>query len=169
MPRPIIRFVILFHGRSGGSYLKSLLNSHPKVHAFGETLVGHENADQQIAKARIRLTVEPDTKLHAIGFKTKFGDVIDFKAFSSLLHELDCRVIYLRRRNWVKWSVSWQNAIRLNDTLGKWNLKSQDRSLGPIAIDPGQFHESLLSFPDMLRVSDEMIRNLELPVLRLVV
>ena len=103
-----------------------MLNSHPRVHAFGETLVGHENVDQQIAKAKLRLTADPDSNLQAIGFKTKFADVIDFEVFSRFLHEWDCRVIYLRRRNWVKWAVSWQNAIRLHESVGKWNLKSKD-------------------------------------------
>jgi hypothetical protein len=167
MPKSITRFVVLFHGRSGASYLKSMLNSHPKIHAFGETLVGHENVEQQMVKARERLTVDPDTKLHAVGFKTKFSDLLNFEAFSMLLHELDCRVIYLRRRNWVKWAVSWQNAIRLNASLGKWNLKSQDKNLGPIAIDPDLFHEWLENVPELLQVSDEMIGTMRLPVLRL--
>ena len=167
MPKPITRFVILFHGRSGASYLKSMLNSHPKVHAFGETLVGQENVDQQMVKAKFRLTVDPDTNLQAVGFKTKFNDVLNFETFSELLHELNCRVIYLRRRNWVKWAVSWQNAIRLNASLGKWNLKSQDKNLGPITIDPDLFHEWLHNVPELLRASDEMIGTMRLPVLRL--
>ena len=165
--RPITRFVILFHGRCGASYLRSLLNSHPRIHTFGETLVGHQNSNQQLAKARLRLTVDLDTQLHAVGFKTKFRDLLNFRSFSALLHTMDCRVIYLRRRNWVKWAVSWQNAIRLNASQGKWNLKSQDEDLGPISIDPELFHEWLDNVPGLLQSSDEAIRSMRIPVLRL--
>ena len=46
-------------------------------------------------------------------------------------------------------------------------MKSQDKSLGPIEIDPDEFHKMLVDIPKFLRVSDEMIRSVKLPVLRL--
>ena len=167
MSRPITRFVVFFLGRSGSSHFVSVLNSHPDIHATGECLVGLRKLEKQIEKARLVLTTNSETRLKALGLKTKFGDLLDFETFKSLMHELDCRVIYLTRQNWVKWAISVQNAVRLNESQGKWNLDSNDQDLGPIEIDPDRFHKALENAPKFLRASDEKIENIGLPTLHL--
>lgn len=167
MSKPVSTFVVLFHGRTGSSHLISLLGSRPDIRTSGEILVGHRNVEKQIARATSALSVDPDSPFRAVGFKTKFKDVLDFEAFGTLLHKLDCRIIYLNRRNWVKWAVSWQNMVRLHQSLGKWNLDPQDQKPGPIEIDLENFDKALARIPDLLRRTEDEIRSIDLPTLRL--
>ena len=71
--RNVKKFVILFEGRTGSSYLISSLDSHPKVRAFGEVLVASKSVGHEAQAKRTKeiLTTTFFSRNKAIGFKTK--------------------------------------------------------------------------------------------------
>jgi len=118
-------FVILFPGRTGSTWLVSCLDSHPRVRAEGERLVGRRRGGQ----ARwIRRPYRDGTRagLAAAGFKTKLKDVRDLDAFRTILVDHGARIVVMDRRNVLKLAVSTINARRLHRVTGRWNRSRSD-------------------------------------------
>jgi hypothetical protein len=142
----VVRFVILFPGRVGSTFLVSALDAHPDVAAKGERLdpLRADGAVAQLDWAR-RYYRGPWINRHrAVGFKTKLRDVLDPDGFADLLARVDARVILLDRRNDVKHVVSRLTARRLRDTTGRWNRYGDDEpAREPIEVDPDDFDTRL--------------------------
>src|SRR5262249_43296180 len=115
------RFVLLFEGRSGSTYLMESLDAHPQVVAAHEILtelkLEPDVARLQLERTRAFLTEPRDGAIAAVGFKTKLADVVDRDAFAALLRALDVRIIHLRRRNLIKLALSVLNAKRLRQAI----------------------------------------------------
>lgn len=145
-PRSAVqRFVVLFPGRTGSTFLMSALRGHPQVRATGE-LVGPlrtQGADVQMRAMRDFYRGPLVSKARAAGFKTKLVDVRDRDAFAGLIHDLDVRVLVLARENHVKHVVSRANAKRLKETTDRWNRRPGDDELPPISIPPDEFAAAL--------------------------
>jgi len=143
--RSVTRFVVLFPGRSGSTYVISALDAHPKISAKGEVLdplrpVGPEaQLDWTRRFFRGRL-VSP---YRAVGFKTKLRDVLDQDGFAAILDEYDAKLIYLDRRNDVKHAISRITARRLKDTTGRWNRYDGDARLDAFPVDVTDFEARL--------------------------
>jgi LPS sulfotransferase NodH len=170
MKTPISRFVILFTGRSGSSYLSSLLNSHPNVICEGEMLAqiiyAGEPPEKQLTWSRQFFEAERPPQILCVGYKTKLSDVVESERFQGLLKELDVRVVHLVRRNLVKQVVSAMNAERLHQTTGQWNIRDEGERLGAFHADPAKFDVTLRN-----RVSGEKqlatsVSSLQLPTMR---
>jgi LPS sulfotransferase NodH len=142
------RFIILFPGRTGSTFLVEALDEHPLVEAGYEHLSPFrdkpERAAEQIETARRDFERVGSGSIVARGFKTKLRDVHDRYALMELLRGLDVRVILLGRRNLVKLNVSSFNSERLYRSTGDWNAYAQDAVPDdPLVIDPNEFVERL--------------------------
>ena len=163
------RFVVLFIGRAGSSYLRELLNSHRMISMRPEILVKFK--EEGDAKGQMRIVRQvlfspaPKSYAHCLGFKTKLRDVLDQEAFSTLLQESSCSIISLKRYNIVKHAVSRLNARRLFRTQGLWNITSNEQSLGPLTIEPCKLRELIIDMQEQQREIDVFVNNLRLPTM----
>ncbi|MFM1823268.1 MAG: hypothetical protein RI967_1534 [Planctomycetota bacterium] len=138
MPRPLARsrppetrFVILFPGRTGSSFLASCLESHPEAIAEGERLV-RQSADWQRTWIDDLYRTPRKPPVRAVGFKTKLKDLADREDFARLLDVHAVRIVTMARRNLVKLAVSTLNARRIHAATGRWNNVADAPTLGPL-------------------------------------
>jgi hypothetical protein len=165
----VTRFVLLFQGRTGSTYLLEACNRHPRVRFYGEELawLNKEGTDAQLLWARGALTPPLMGRSLAIGFKTKLVDVIDPEAFAELLQEVRAKVIHMFRRNLVKAVVSEINASRLAKSTGRWNLWRGTNRPKPVPIDLGEFEFRLRRRERREAGLEHYVAGLQLPTLRL--
>ena len=85
----VLRFVLLFVGRTGSTYLITALNSHPEVVAYGESLEEFKEGESSAQLDRVRNLLTPRFvgRIKVLGFKTKRVDVLDPSSFAQLLHK----------------------------------------------------------------------------------
>ena len=164
------RFVVLFPGRTGSTWLVEALDAHPLVSTGYEVMAsGLDNGDspeQQIERARRALAAPRKEAAAAVGFKAKLRDVLDRDAFADLLEEFDTRPILLTRRNVIKLNVSSFNSERLRERTGDWNLYDR-RSVAdePLWIDPDAFVQRLGWYEQELSELAEFTGQLGRPAL----
>ncbi|HZJ25704.1 MAG TPA: hypothetical protein VFF40_01600 [Acidimicrobiia bacterium] len=163
----VVRFVILFPGRVGSTYLVSALDGHPDVEAKGERLdpLRAAGAPAQLAWTRRYLRGPIVNRHRAVGFKTKLRDVLDTDGFARLLDEFDARVVLLDRRNDVKHVVSRVTARRLRDTTGRWNRYGDEAAAAPVEIDPADFDARLRAVVAEKASIAEFVAGLDRPSL----
>ena len=163
------RFVLLFVGRTGSTYLISLLNSHPEIYAEGENLVDFKEGDEkeQLNWTREFLTPPIIGRHAALGFKTKLVDILDPAGFAQLLQEMQCNIIHLQRKNHVKAVISRVNALRLWEKTGEWNLFDEKKRLSPFTIEPDEFDALLKHREKVDQALMAYVTNLQLPTLSL--
>jgi LPS sulfotransferase NodH len=170
-----IPFVVLFEGRSGSTYLIEALDSHPQIHAEKECLAtlrrrvkeGKAEPEEQLKWVREFLGSSPPVGCFAVGFKTKYRDVLDPEGLARLLEKLQVKVLLLQRRNRIKLVVSLMNAIRLNDTTGDWNLYRATDRLPAMTIDVDEFSDYLKKVEERNRLLVNYAHTLNLPTLSL--
>ena len=128
------RFLILFPGRTGSSWLVDGLGRHPRIRAEGEILVGR-SPDEQRSTLR-RLYAGRRTR-SAVGFKTKLKDVADLDLLRSCIVENELTVILMRRRDLLRLAISRINARRLHAETGRWNVRARERPVsgGDVAVE----------------------------------
>jgi hypothetical protein len=162
------RFVILFPGRSGGSYLASALEQHPDVRILKEPLGVRKQSGtrRQMRWLRRYLRGRDAPGARAIGITTKFIDLADEEAFRAELRRQQARIVLLVRSNDVKHAVSMMRARVLNDTFGIWNRSGSDPELGPVTIDPEEFGVRLERGRQRKEVISAYAEGLGLPLLR---
>jgi LPS sulfotransferase NodH len=162
------RFVILFPGRVGSTYLVSALAEHPEVVADGERLSGlrPRGAEAQLAWARTFLRGPVVGRARARGFKTKLRDVQDPQGFADLVGDLDVRVLLMSRRNDVKHAVSRVTAKDLHEATGRWNRYDEAGAApAPVHVDLERFHRLLDGvIADKAEIAD-YVRSLDRPTL----
>jgi LPS sulfotransferase NodH len=167
--RHVTRFVVLFPGRSGSTYLISALDAQPHVSAKGEVLdpLRTDGPEAQLEWTRRFLRGPLLNPAKAVGFKTKLRDVLDQEGFAALLDELDVRMIYLDRRNDVKHAISRITARRLKDSTGRWNRYDGDEHLEAFAVDVDDFQSRLDAVEAEKATISEYVGALERPLLHL--
>ena len=165
----VCRFVILFEGRTGSTYLIESLDSHPNVRALLEMLVGlrKDGAKAQLEWARKALTPRILGRYGAIGFKTKLRDIINPTEFAELLREMHVRIIYMQRRNRIKAVISMINSRRLKNATNDYNLYSQNDRLAPITMDLDKFDDMLLFREKLDSKLEAYVNHLKLPTMTL--
>lgn len=157
----LARFCIIFEGRTGSSYVVSVLNQHSSVlcmpEIFGKLGAGKQTeimsaflngsdisqlypfaSDSKYYKKPYELKLTNDL-ISAYGFKTKLINVANIIEFSYFLEEHNIKLIYLSRLNIVKSVVSKLNALRMRALKGKSNADSRRDVLGPIQVDLNEF------------------------------
>lgn len=165
----VTRFVLLFEGRTGSSYFIGSLDQHPKVRAKEEGLVnlkksGHEAQAQWVRKA---LTVPPLSIWGAVGFKTKLRDISDHGLFSTLLQELDVKIIHMQRRNRIKVAVSEINSNVLYERTNYYNLYKEQNRLPPMTIELEHFKRVLKMREELDNSLKIFVSELHLPTLKI--
>lgn len=165
--RNLERFVILFPGRTGSSYLTSMLASHPDIDAQSEAIgwLRPRGADAQIEWANQFLRGPLLGRERVIGFKTKLRDVEDRQRFTEVLREHRPRLIFLTRENDVKHAVSRLNARRLHDATGHWNRQDGDGVLPPMHVEPDDFAHHLAKAVEEKADTTAFVNTLDLPCL----
>jgi LPS sulfotransferase NodH len=163
------RFAILFVGRSGSSYLTSLLDSHPNVRSLYDELteLKDKGAKAQLEWANRALTPPLVGRNGAVGFKTKPANVLDLDAFSRLLEQNQCRIIELQRRNRIKSVVSHLNGRRLAEATGMWGLFNESARPEPLHIDPDEFDQVLHHREEVDQALADYVDSLPLPKISL--
>lgn len=164
-------FVILFIERDGSTYLTSLLMSHPDIQAVFERFAvlkqNNASASEQLSWAKAYLTPPMIGRRKAIGFKTKLVDVLDLDGFTTLLEQKACRVIQMRRRNFVKAVVSRINARRLYEASGKWNLYNEADRMPPAVFEIGEFDRYIQEREQADGELSEYVDRLHLPKIKI--
>ena len=144
--RAISRFVIMFPGRVGSTYLVSALAQHPDVAVDGERLSGirPRGSVAQLEWAASHLQGPRFGRPRARGFKTKLRDVLDPDGFAELIARLDARVVLMTRSNDVKHAVSRVTAKELHEATGRWNRYAEtDPVVAPVEVDVARFQRLL--------------------------
>jgi hypothetical protein len=160
----------MFTGRTGSSYLISMLVTHPQIAAVGEHLVDFqgEGAEAQIHWAKEFLTPPIIGRHRAIGFKTKLIDILDPDGFAHLLRQLECNIVHMNRQNRIKAVVSRINSLRLYEATDQWNLFSEeDRLQSRMTIDPEQFESFLQHKEKIDRELEIYVDHMKLPTLKI--
>lgn len=159
------RFLILFPGRTGSSWLVSALQSHPQVRAEGEILV------RQDAKAQQRLIdglhAKPPSPGHAAGFKTKLKDVADLDGLRRRIVETPIAVILMRRSDLIRLAISRITARRLHEHSGRWNLDHRTSAAPTRPIEASELIEAIEHCDRTVRELDGFAAGLEAPRLDL--
>lgn len=165
----VTRFVVLFPGRSGSTWVISALNAHPKIEAKGEVLdpMRTDGPQAQLEWTRKYLRGPAINKHKAVGFKTKLRDVLDQDGFATILNDVDAKIIYLDRRNDVKHAISRITARRLKDTIGRWNRYDGDQKLDPIDVDFEDFQTRLDAVEAEKTTISDYVNQLDRPLLHL--
>ncbi len=160
----VTHFVLLFEGRTGSSYLISMLAAHPEIVAESEPLVGR-NGEEQRNLLREFFSLERAPEIRVVGLKTKLRDIADPDFFRELLAELQAKVIHMERTNIIKLAISRLNARRLFQVRGIWNLRKGEAPLPPFAPSPIEVDESILFNAAKNRNLQEYIATLKRPLL----
>jgi hypothetical protein len=156
------RFLIIFEGRNGSSYLVSLLNSHPAVLCYPEVLVGLPAAAQTEVVQRVASAADlrpinayaGADRYHrhgfaakwqagpypVLGFKAKVTDMLGAPGLILELQRHGYRLVHLRRENLLKSVTSHMNALKLQEKFdGISNASRPDQVMGGIEIDLAKF------------------------------
>jgi len=152
----ITRFVVLFEGRTGSSYVMHALDSHPNIIARGEMLVkiSEQHQHQRIYDLYQKDCIEtPNTQ--AVGFKTKLRDVKNPEEFATILQNHNVKIVMMFRKNLVKLALSRLNAQRLFKATGTWNSTNKTDALAPLEVAPEEFNEAL----EFRKQKDSDLRN----------
>lgn len=161
------RFLVLFEGRSGSTYLKEALGSHPNIIARGEKIANMRRGEQQHDWVKQLYTQNFDSSLEAVGFKTKLSDVLDPREFQIILRDLNCRVVHLVRLNVVKQVISMMRGELIFETTGKWNIYNPDEAIPAISLDVDNFLIRLRKTELRRKKLYDFVREIDLPVLRI--
>ncbi len=163
----ITPYIILFIERDGSTYLTSMLMSHPQVEAVYEHFAVMKQqgttAEEQLHWAQSFLTPPLIGKKKAVGFKTKLVDVLDHEGFAAIVQKTGCRIIQMRRRNFIKAVVSRINARRLFEASGKWNLYQESDRMPPLQINLVEFDQFIKEREQADQELDDYAASLKLP------
>lgn len=144
-PSRCTRYVLLFEGRTGSSYLTTLLDAHPRIRAMEEELrrlkpEGHQAQAEWIRRALRAPILSP---IACRGFKTKLRDIADPAAFAELLQELQPRILFMQRRNRVKLAISEIRSRMLKERTDMYNAYRAEDRLPPVTIPLERFDRML--------------------------
>lgn len=159
------RFLILFPGRTGSSWLVSALKSHPQVRAEGEILVKQDEKAQRRLLDGI-LGAAPEAG-HAAGFKTKLKDVADLEDLRRRIRETPVAILAMRRRDLIRLAISRITARRLHEHSGRWNLDERTSAAPARPIDAAELIEAIEHCDRTVRELEEFLAGLEAPRLDL--
>jgi hypothetical protein len=165
--RALGRFVILFPGRAGGTFLAVTLDRSPGLTVKPEPLglLARRGPRHQARWIRNYYRGPLLGRARAVGLSTKVADVLDPDDFRELLRSYEARVVLLDRRNDVKHAVSIVRAQALKERTGRWNRREAGDELGRIRIEPEDFARRLERSRARKVATREYAASLDLPML----
>ena len=166
--QPPVRYVILFPGRAGSTYLTDHMGNHPGIIANYEILSQYQQSwEQQKAFLDEMVVTKRNPRVVAIGLKTKVRDVLNWKQFSSYLQQHEFKVIHLTRTNQLKLVVSVVRAELLRQEYGASNLiRDQYNEIGPTTIPLERFERARKRIRRQ-RMLGRRVKQLQLPTLEI--
>ena len=165
---PPVKYVTLFPGRTGSTYLASHMQTHPQIISRYEIL-GRRSTDWERQYEMLKQLFESKRKheVKAIGFKTKLHAVLDREVFTEYIHEHQIRIIHMIRRNKLKFIISVVRAKMLRSIEGVSNVLNQSQSpVGPMEIPVEKFTRATKRL-NVEKYLQEYIDTLELPKLKI--
>lgn len=163
---PMTRFILLFAGRTGSSYVMECLDSHPNIVARPEWL--GQRADHEQNELIIDFFSNHHSREgYAVGFKTKLRDIKDRETFTSLLHKYGIHILQMQRLNVVKLAISRINSHRVFQRSGKWNLQEGESPLSAFHLAPDELRENIVYMEEQRQELEAFVEALELPTLRI--
>ncbi len=169
------RFVLLFEGRTGSTYLMEGLAQHPHIEARGEMLdpLLAQGAAAQLAWTRRYLTPPWRGPHKAIGFKTKLRAILDPAGFAAILRTTPVSIIHMQRRNRIKSVVSTFKVMQLNapaagrSNAARFNIYAEDQRPPPPVIEVAKFREILQQRAQREQALAAYIADMQRPTLNL--
>lgn len=163
----ICKYIILFQGRAGSTYLTEHMRAHQQIRAMYEefTTIPHDWDSQLDWMTNFFYSDNFGENIKAAGFKTKYTDIADLDLFANFVQDNNIKVIHLYRRNLVKLIISVIRADELRRLHGDSNLYQSKKELGKIKINPSDFrkHKKRIRYYRELR---DYVENLNLNVCR---
>ena len=165
--RPV-RYVMLFPGRTGSTYITDHMSNHPDIYANYEVLWQFQDSWEQQKDYLDRMFKRgEEAGAKAIGFKSKLNLVYDLPVFESYLRRFQFRIINLTRTNHLKFVVSIVRAKMLRAQNGSSNLiDDQHQELGPTSIPLSDFAKAKTRLRRNNRIS-QLIDRVKLPSLEI--
>ncbi len=165
---PPVRYVTMFPGRCGSTYLTDHLGDHPNVVANYEILSQYPDSwAQQKSFLDEMIQTRRNPQVMAIGLKTKLRHLRSWTAFAEYLHQNRFRVIHLTRANQLKMVVSIVRAEMLRKRFGTSNLIRHDQQpIEATAIPIPAFSKARRRLKHQLRLQ-RFVDQLDLPKLKL--
>ena len=160
---PSGRFIILFPGRTGSSWLVSALSGHPHVEVAGEILVRRSPRDQgRLIKRWLDAAPPPGSTR---GFKTKLKDLAEPARLAETIARRQVGVIHMVRRDLLRLAISTINARRLFDSTGRWNRTADLPPIGPARLDAAAVVEAIDRSQAAAETLAAFVAGLDAPVL----
>lgn len=133
------KFIILFSGRSGSSYLKSVLNAHPDVHCDGE--FSYRTEDQLSELENVH-----NFDFQASGLKVRLIEILDRNELLKYMYTNNVKLIHLYRDNIIKHTLSRYIAVRvLHKKRGIYNITNKKHRVTPLTVDLFSFLNDLIT------------------------
>ena len=119
----IKKMLMIISGRSGSSYLRTLMNQDPRVLMMGEMLAKKNQEEQEkiirrFFDGKIDEHNSEKNKL-VIGFKTKLTDVLNENNFVQQINCNNTVIIINRRKNYLRQAISRARMLVLIDKTRK--------------------------------------------------
>lgn len=165
---PPVKYVTLFPGRTGSTYLASHMQAHPQIVSRYEILGRRATSwDRQFAMLKELFETKRDSAFKAIGFKTKIHAVLDRDVFTRYITDHQFRIIHLVRRNKLKFIISVVRAKMLRNAEGVSNIFQQNQEpIGPMEIPVEKFTRATKRLNVAIRLQ-RFIDTLDLPKLKI--
>ena len=134
------KFIVIISGRSGSSYLRTLINQDARVLMLGEMLTRKRDSEQKAIIQDFFTNKTGNNKLIA-GFKTKLNDVIDRDNFIQQIKIYNPIIIINRRKNYLRQAISRARMLVLLEQTkkkygqGHHSPQSQADIVGQITLD----------------------------------
>ena len=174
----ICKYIILFQGRAGSTYLTEHMRHHGQIRAMFEefTTIPGDWDSQLDWMSNFFYSNSHGDAIRAVGFKTKYTDIADLDLFTNFVQDNGIKVIHLFRRNLVKLIISVIRADELRRLHGDSNLYQAKKELGKIKVSPKEFrrhkkrirhYKELRDFVDNLNVDickvsyEQLLHNLD--------
>lgn len=170
-----VKFLMLFPGRTGSSYLKQKLTCHGEIRMQGEILDKflsepslERSIELQLEQTRtfFGYTVKPH--IRAFGFKTKLYTHKWNRQGLDRLRQILCesgvsRIILLLRHNRVKQAVSALRGHMLHARLGRYHHVEGEAAVPPVSFDPVLLKKEMAIYDDWTAAVTDFARSLDQP------
>lgn len=129
------KFALWFVGRSGSSFLRGMIDSHPQGCCAGEILWRQYRNETDVTVAQALDDIVKMEGVRASGFKCPYEHLYEMPAVMEFLTAHNFKVLRLYRRNKLDQYLS----MRLAQENGKWTSLKGRYDIHRVEIDPDHF------------------------------